>query len=372
MQVEIKRPRDLTAAEAGAWRAMRASAPSLASPYFSLAFAQAVDAVRGDTRVAVLRRRGEIAGFLPFQSDPFGFARALGGPLSDSHGFVAPDGADLPVAEILARGRLGVFAFTHAPAAQRALARYAVRRDGCHVIDLSGGFRPWLDERRALKANLFSQLPRKRRKLAREQGDIVVTIDDPSPEAFERLITWKRQQYRRSGYFDVFSVGWTRSLLESLWRRPPDDELRALLTTFTVGGRLMAAHFGMISGPVWHYWFPAYDVDAAAASPGNLLLLDMAEAAAGLGVTAIHLGPGEDRYKEEFGVYEIPLAAGFASAPSVAAIALKLADAIERGFERLPYRPVARLPGRIFRRVDMIAGFHVTIPALIDRPLSGR
>jgi CelD/BcsL family acetyltransferase involved in cellulose biosynthesis len=48
----------------------------------------------------------------------------------------------------------------------------------------------------------------------------------------------------------------------------------------------------MRSKTLWHYWFTAYDPAFAKYSPGTILLLQMAERASELGISAIDMGRG--------------------------------------------------------------------------------
>ena len=49
----------------------------------------------------------------------------------------------------------------------------------------------------------------------------------------------------------------------------------------------------------WHYWLTTYDREFGKYSPGNILLLKMAEHAPTIGIRKIDLGRGEARYKQQ-------------------------------------------------------------------------
>ena len=53
----------------------------------------------------------------------------------------------------------------------------------------------------------------------------------------------------------------------------------------------------MRSGGVLHVWFPTYDPALAKYSPGLVLWLELARAAADLGLWQFDLGKGQERYK---------------------------------------------------------------------------
>ena len=70
-----------------------------------------------------------------------------------------------------------------------------------------------------------------------------------------------------------------------------------MLSAVYAGEHLLAAHFGLRSGPILHWCFPVYDSQFARLSPGWLLLCAVIEAAPDLGVGRIDLGRGVDEYK---------------------------------------------------------------------------
>ena len=79
----VLRPDELTDVHLTRWRQIHESAARFASPYFTPEFTQAVGSVRRDVEVAVLEESGEVVGFFPFQRGLLGFAKPVGGQLSD-------------------------------------------------------------------------------------------------------------------------------------------------------------------------------------------------------------------------------------------------------------------------------------------------
>lgn len=352
----IKRPSELSAAETGAWRAFQQADPALSSPYYALDFALACDQARSDTRVAVVREKGQIRGFLPFQRGPLGYCLPLGGPLGDFQGLVAETGAQIGLKAVLRAARISVFPFSFVPASQSAFAGSFEHSEDSHYADLSSGFEAWRTDRMVAHKKSLKRHEARARQLERKHGDLRFCMDDSDPAAFAALLAWKSAQYRATGFFDVFSVPWTSALLRALWAKR-GDEFCGQLSTLYAGEHLVAAHFGIRTARAAHYWFPAYDPDFARYGPGHTLLLEMIRAHAAAGVQAVHLGVGDFRYKHQFGGATVSLCSGTAMAPSLGALCRQGAQSMQKVFEALPLGPVSRLPGRALRRLDRSMAF---------------
>jgi len=353
LNVTAVKPADLTPAERAAWQAFVDADPALASPYFSLGFLDAVNGARRDTRVLVARRRGDIIAFLPLHAGLMGHARPLAGPLGDHHGLIAAPGIDLDLGEMLKAGGVGVFGFHGGLAGQAPFRRHALERDGSWVIDLSGGYDAFVEARCAVDAKAFRNLRARRRKLEGAEGGFDFRINDDRPEVLQTALAWKSAQYKRTGVFDAFSVRWTVNLLNNI----KANDCRLQVSSLEIGGRLAAVHVGMRTDRVLHYWFPAYDPEFSSFGPGLALLMEICQVMAADGVSEVHLGPGDYDFKSQLASWQIGLVGGFAGQGAPMAVQ-RAARALERGVERLPLGPVARLPGKAFRRIDLLAGFH--------------
>jgi CelD/BcsL family acetyltransferase involved in cellulose biosynthesis len=165
-----------------------------------------------------------------------------------------------------------------------------------------------------------------------------------------RVIEWKSQQYRRAGLVDLFRFRWANELLERLLH-VDEDGLTGTLSVLYVGEEVAAAHMGMRSRTVWHWWFPAYSARYGSFSPGGILLLNMLEHAGGLGVQVIDLGKGDDPYKRSFMTGSIPIMEGMVFAgPMMRAVRTARRCAVS-GLRRTPIAGLARSPARMIRRV---------------------
>jgi CelD/BcsL family acetyltransferase involved in cellulose biosynthesis len=355
-EIMIKTAKDLTLDERAAWVELQAAAPELAGPYFSLGYLDALSEVRGDVRVVVKKHSGAPVAFLPLQLGLLGHARPLGGPLSDHHAIVGSlaDGDELT--DMLARARVSVFDFHAALGVQAPFAELGGQPDGSWVIGLDGGFDAWRSRRKKPGGNTLRTILVAERKLAERHGTVEFRFDDRSPRALEALIAWKSGQYRRTGHFDVFSVAWTRHLVEQLLQSGSESGARGVISSLTVDGQIAAVHFGIVGGGVMHYWFPAYDPAFQKEGSGNALLVRILEAAQDQGIREVHLGGGDYRYKVALADHQFPIVSGFAGTGAVAA-ARGLAQATEQIAAQIRLGPLTDLPGRVFRRIDRIAGF---------------
>lgn len=338
MDVEVVRFRELSGAHLARWAEWQAADPALASPYFRPEFAEVVAAHRADAWVAVIDGG---AAFLPFERGPRGIGRAIGGIISDYHGTIARPGLSPDAAEIVRRCGLRSWDFDHVPAAQAAFAPWAQARADSPVIDVTlpaaGG-----------SAQLREQTARRRRKLAREIGGVEFELDSTDEAAFRQLLAWKSAQYADSGAPDLFKPGWIREVVAAFrTRRGP--EFAGVLSVLRAGGRPVAAHFGLRSRGLLHYWFPAYDAALAACSPGIVLLLDLIDAAPAHGIRAIDLGKGDAPYKLRLANTRVPLLEGAVVVSPWLRILRHSRAAAGAWLRRSPLRPAARAIRRALR-----------------------
>lgn len=294
--VDCIRADGLSAAERGLWAAWRAASPRYYSPYFDLRFVETAAAVCPQAGIAVLHRGGAVAGFLPFQRRG-GVIQPLGAPLSDYHGVIcAPDHAVslTEVARALGADRFRFNSLVSEQSPAGAVARPAM------ISDLSGGYEAYLERRRAQGGGGF--LKDKRRRLSmleREHGPARFEFSADQPGVLDLIVSMKRAQLRRTGHHDIFACGWTVRLLEAL-NQGNDADFGVRIASLSVGGRVIAAEAGLLSGKVHHLWFPVYDAAFARYSPGALMTLDTLRACAAMGVTTVDFGAAGESYKSAF------------------------------------------------------------------------
>jgi CelD/BcsL family acetyltransferase involved in cellulose biosynthesis len=340
---------------AQAWRSAQAASAAFHSPCFSPEFTMAVAAVRTDVRIAVIENDGRAAGFFPHQRAFGGVGKPVGGPLSDFHGVLAAPGCRWELEPLMRACRLSLWSFDHlvenAAGHAPQFEPYTAARAPSPQIGLAGGYEQFARASRAAGSSYIPKTEGLARKLGREAGALSFTLHDPDPAVLRQLIGWKSEQYLRSGIGDVFSVPWTGALLAHI-ARMQGAEFAGVCSVLRAGGRIVAAHMGMRSREVMHYWFPAYDPEYSKYSAGIILLLRMAEALAAEGVRTIDLGKGEDPYKQRLMTGAVEVREGAVELPSLAAAARGARRGLEAWVRRSPLAGLARIPGRWLTRLE--------------------
>jgi CelD/BcsL family acetyltransferase involved in cellulose biosynthesis len=306
VQVRILRPGELGAAERDAWCAFQRDDPTLASPFLAPEFAMAVDATRDDARVAVIEDAGEIVSFLAFSLAGDGTGAPIGATICDAQALVARAGFYWDPAALVHAAGLQSWSFDHLVATQLPFEPFHHARHRSPTVDLSAGHDAYLAQVRASSKDVLAQVARRRRKLAREIGDVVVEWQTGDGRALDTMLDWKSAQYRETGVWDRFDQAWIVDVVRTLAGTAADG-LTGLLSTLRAGDHLVAVHFGLLGRDRLVWWFPAYDPTFGNYSPGLILLLDLIAEASARGITLVDLGRGEHHYKLRVanGEYEV-------------------------------------------------------------------
>lgn len=276
------------------WRERQRSEPTLASPYFTPAFTREVAAVRDDVRIlAAFDDKGPVA-LLPVQVEDR-VAWPVGAPANDYHGLIASPEAEVDMHALLAAVGVTTWHFDHWIVSQRRHAPFAHHRARCPWIDLREGYETFATRLRK-ETNLISKEQAKLRKLARRVGPVEFTWNDQEPDLLPTLIRWKREQYVATSVIDVLAADWLVELLGRL-RTLDDRDLAGVMSVCRSGDQIAAMHFGVRCRNVLHSWFPVYNPELSAFSPGFNLVLQILEEAPRQGVTRFDFGRGEEDYK---------------------------------------------------------------------------
>jgi len=355
LDVETLHPRDLAAADQRMWRDMAAAEPAFSSPLLGPDFAHAVGAVRDDTRVAVIRRRGETLGFLPHHRRPGQLARPIGSPLSDYHALVSRPDAALNGANVLRAAGLTTFRYTGLIDPHGVFGQTEMKT--AHVIGLGQtDAETYLEAVRAASPKKIKNWRRLDSKLDREMGPIRLVAADPSPQAFDQLLAWKREQLARTGVHDFLRPDWTRGLMLDLFQKR-DGPFQGLMINLYAGDQLVSGHFGVRLDGVYHPWIASTNPAYAEWSPGQIFFMRAIAAMPGLGLERYDLGPGHDHYKGAYALSQIQIGDGAATASGMAG---RVASSLD-GVWALAGAGGAGPVGKLRRRMEAIASVELTM-----------
>ena len=337
---------ELTSADVAAWSVLQLADPVVASPFFRPEFTAAVAEVRSDARVAIVEDSEGAAGFFPFQVGRFARGHPIGGPLSDYQGAITRPGWEWDARELIWSCGVTAWYFDHLLAAQRSFEKFHHVPTESPIIDLSGGYARYAEEH----VKTLSE-PRKKRKLEREVGPVRFEVHCADSGMLETLMRWKASQYVDTGKFNIFTMPWVVAVVKRI-HAEQGANFSGLLSVLYAGDTPVAAHMGMRSPTVWHYWFPAYDPDFAKYSPGMLLLLEMAAAAPSMGVKIIDMGKGKAVYKQRLQNGFVEIAEGSVPVAPVPSAYAEVRNGIEGLLRQSPLIGPARKLHVAFRDLE--------------------
>lgn len=343
LQVRLLPLRTAADADLACWRDWVCQQPAWQNAFLSPRFAQAVEASQGGVQLLTVHDRAGLLALLPLQRLPapwgrFGLWQPAGGLMSDAVALLQrPGSAALRLAPLLARAGVGTLHYTHVDAfdaAAFAPSASAQRRIGLRIRldDDAGGLQRYLEALAERDRKLVSDTARRERKLVQEQGPLRFSYRSTQPEAdLERLLALKGAQYERTQVGSPLASAPNQALLRHLLTAEA-PECAARLSTLHCGERLVAAHLGLRSGPVLHYWFPVYDPEFKAYAPGRILLREVLQAAFAEGVRCIDRGEGDSAAKRDFANESHRLVGDVLSGPGVAGLVSRLALALRWRF----------------------------------------
>ena len=294
------RPEEITA-----WQQLCATGPTLASPFYTVHYARAVEAAGVRVNVCVIYRDQLPCAFLPFQfatarDRMLGVAEPVGGGMTDYFGLVAAAEVRIQPAQLLQLARLNYLGFSHLDESQLALGltgtepRIGLRSD---IVPSAPVF---MSEIALRQKKYLNDATRLGRKLQEDVGPIHVELDRTVDRAaaMQQLIEEKRAQYQRTGAPDALAETWKLRLLHRL-SELRQDGCRGVLSTLHAGDQWMASHFGLMGNGVLQYWFPVYNPAFSKYAPGRLLNLALIKDCATLGFSIFDRGEGESDDKRK-------------------------------------------------------------------------
>lgn len=353
LDIQVKLPKELTAQDMRVWMDMRAQNPALYSPYFHVDYTVLMGELRADARIAIAYENGEPVCFLPYQGS--GFARPLGAPMSDYHGFIEGPDSDIDHVEFMKAASIGALHYSSMVGEPSDMSVFHREEYPLCLIDLTAGVEAWRSSRsksyrRSLKSNR-----RRIRRTEEDHGPRRFEYNSRSKAAYDQLMSWKQERFAETGLYDVLSADWTSGLLKTLWER--EEGLRCEMHVLYFGDDMAAMDMGMTDGDTFHSWMVAYNPDFHALSPGTQLLEDMIDRAPELGYKLIDLGAGMDSYKSAYAAEGDVARSGFVPVAGAAGTLAKLYGAAEKFGEK----SLKDIPGKLRRRYTQVADCEDTV-----------
>lgn len=304
----LRRLHQLTPTESEAWDRLLMADPDARRAFMGRSYVSTLSGLGADVLVLVGWASDRPVFFLPMQRSAglpgwFGVFEPVGGVMTDYFGVVAEPGVQIDAERLLraTRGRINLCVYSHLDETQ---ARHGLRADEHRVglrTRLQAGPPGHWEVLRQSDRKLVGDTERRERKLVAEHGVLTFEWRSSKPqEDLAWLIDAKKQQYLRTErkQAPLFDERNERLLQELLALRAPDCQ--GLLSTLKCGGRMVAAHFGLVCGEVLHVWFPVFDRAYANHSPGRMLFRHMFDAAPGHGVLLFDRGEGDTQAKRDF------------------------------------------------------------------------
>jgi CelD/BcsL family acetyltransferase involved in cellulose biosynthesis len=327
VQISVVRPGELGPSEIATWHSMQRQTGSLANPFLCPEFAIAVGSIRPGARVAVLADGPTVVGFFPFERRRLRIGVPIGAGMTDCQGLVHSPGLEWDARELLQACRMSVWQFDHLVEGQRPFERYAATVAPSPAIDLTDGFAAYQEKLRTKSARFCRELARKARKLERDAGEVRFVVDSRDSAGLAALMSWKSDQFRRTGWINIFDRPWIVDLVDRIFNTH-SDRFGGALSLMYAGETLVSAQLDIQFDHLVSGWFAAYDRRFSRHSPGLIHTLRKAKETAPLGVHMIDMGKGTEPYKEELKNHDLFVSEGMVARGSPLAIAHRVRSGV--------------------------------------------
>jgi CelD/BcsL family acetyltransferase involved in cellulose biosynthesis len=311
----LTRPAQLAPSEISLWDRLQRQNDEFESPYFRHEFMQTVDAIRDDVEIAVVEEGGKAIGFFPFQRSPLNLGQPVAGRLNDFHGVLLPRGFRIDARQLIRATNLASWDFDHFVGDQPSFL--AGRKDVVEsaYIDMPQGYAAYCEENKRSGSEIIRKTISRQRKFEREVGGLNFELNTTRPdEVLATLIAWKVAQFERTGYMNLFAFDWTSNLLRKLLTG--HLSLSGVLSALWHNDQPVAISYKLRSFHIAHAWFIAYNPEFSTYSPGMILMLKVLDSLAAQGVKRLHLGSGDQRFKDSLSNGSVPVSMGSIEFPA--------------------------------------------------------
>ncbi|MEO1554487.1 MAG: GNAT family N-acetyltransferase [Pseudomonadota bacterium] len=362
MKFVLYRPQQLSAEQWQIYAALRDARSIYDDPFFDPDFARLVGDVREDTRIGFASDKDGVFAIWALHVRPGNWARPIGAPFSDWNGPILAEGTALTAQEILAGFDLSGLT-TQGFQPSGFTPTDGLRRCGANISDMSLGWDAFIATQEQHWPKHFKKMRRLYRNVDRDFSGAQFEWDDRRDGTFQRLMALKRQQYSRTGYYDVLNAPWTKALFDRL-RHFEGRRLRARMSSLYFDDKLAAGEFNLQSDTVLHGWITAFDQAFSKYSPGNMLVQEVLAQMCQDVLTVYDAGPGLDHYKRHYSNAQMPIETGVLTGSSASLNAARVAGKVWRFGEQVMPQKASAIMARARRRMDQIAA--------VDTSLTGR
>jgi CelD/BcsL family acetyltransferase involved in cellulose biosynthesis len=295
------RPDELTAADQERWARIVTAQPIA---FLSFGYARTLASVMPNVRICRLEDDAGRLAFFPFQYRSkahllFGIGERLGGEMSDYFGLAAEPGFRIDPPRLLRLAGLRSLSFTHLEEDQCDFGLSGNQTEIGHCIAIPNGGEGFWEQKRQEDKKFVLDTERRERKLGEKYGALAFSFQSDEPaEAASEIIRRKRDQYQRTGAKDVLAQEGTQTALRAL-SGSRDPQCTGVVSTLHAGSTWVASHLGLRCQERLHYWFPVYNPEMKSFAPGRLLLKQIIDRAAELGLTMIDRGAGDSQAKRD-------------------------------------------------------------------------
>ena len=321
-----------------AWELLLRAEPMFASPYFRPEYFSAMGKIGRKVEVVLAAEGDRLIAALPFERDYWNVGRPVGGTLCDFQGLLAPRGSLICWRSLLQAARLRGWEYSgYVPCAEMP---QAIRLANARYLNLAGGYAAYCLRRKQAGSETIGKTARKAKRLDREHG-LRFEPSAQEPHLFELLQDWKTRQYQQCGV----PIDLKRLHIAELWRHlaaEASPKLQGQLSVLWAGENPAAVSYSIRSEQMAHVWFIGYNETFSNYSPGLILILKLAEQFAAEGITQLHLGPGEERFKTSLATDEVAIAEGTIGASRFSTFWLDACKNMRLGMKNSPLRSVIR------------------------------
>ena len=286
----------MTDADAAAWETLRERAETYGSCLLGHDFARIIGASNPSAHIGFIYDRDDLVAVLPYTRSAFGLARPIGAPFSDYSGPLVLAGHAPPMREILKLLSLAAFRSDTVMDPHDHFHLPPTSLADTHIIRL-GTLTPeqYLEAQRSAYPKRFKNFRRLERRMEEQLPDLKFIFGKPTPQAIDAILTFKSEQFIRSGLVDITTAKSSRAILQSVIDSP-----NAFMVGLWDGEDLISAHFGIKIGTCFHPWIAAYKAELSALSPGHVLFKRIILAMPEMGITEYDMSGGHDSYKKYY------------------------------------------------------------------------